>query len=181
MDDPDPTGRHGARCDAGQLREEVDWIHSVSPRAKTFIVLMNQGRAHHPRFDSAYRPENSHVDLFGISPYPCRSELAGCDFSIIARYVAAAEAAGIPRRQIVPTYQTFGGGSWRDDGGGTYQLPSASAMKELLAEWHRWVDSPAFDYAYSWGAQRGDRALENAPELRSLMSIHNARRWSASD
>jgi hypothetical protein len=181
MDDPDPTGRHGTPCAAEQLRDEADWIHSVSPRAKTFMVLMNQGRAQHPRFDSVYRPENSHVDLFGISPYPCRSELAGCDFGIIARYVAAAEAAGVPRRQLVPTYQTFGGGSWRDDGGGTYRLPSTSAMQGLLAEWDRWIARPAFDYAYSWGTQRGDRALENAPELKALMSVHNARRLPASD
>jgi hypothetical protein len=54
-------------------------------------------------------------------------------------------------------------------------------MQGLLAEWDRWIARPAFDYAYSWGTQRGDRALENAPELKALMSVHNARRLPASD
>ena len=177
MDDPDPTGRYARRCTAEHLRAEADWIHSLAPDAKTFIMLMNLDASRSPSFDRSYRPAESHVDLFGISPYPCRSELGGCDFEMIARYIAAAEAAGIPRRQMVPTYQAFGGGFWRDDGGGRYQLPSAKLMQELLTRWDRLLARPVFDYAYSWGVQRDDEALESAPHLRMLMSIHNARRF----
>jgi hypothetical protein len=175
MDDPDPTGRYSPRCAAEHLRAESDWIHAITPNAKTFIALMNLASSRQPRFDGAYRPEETHIDLFGISPYPCRSELGGCDFKMISRYVAAAEAAGIPRAQMVPTYQTFGGGSWRNDTGGRYQLPSALQMQELLAQWDQLLVSPVFDYAYSWGAQRDDEALENAPDLKKLMAIRNAR------
>jgi len=175
MDDPDPTGRYARRCTAEGLRSESDWIHSVTPGARTFVMLMNMGTSRRPAFDGVYRPENSHLDLFGISPYPCRSELGGCDFGMIASYVAAAEAAGIPRTRMVPTYQTFGGGKWRDDGGGRYQLPTVPHAHELLAHWGRLLQTPVFDYAYSWGRQRDDDALENAPELRRLMSIHNTR------
>jgi hypothetical protein len=181
MDDPDPTGRYAPRCAVKHLRAESDWIHAMTPNAKTFVVLMNLGRSRQPLFDRAYRPEETHIDLFGISPYPCRSELGGCDFEMIFRYVAAAEAAGIPRAQMVPTYQTFGGGSWRNDTGGRYQLPSASQMRELLARWDQLLVSPAFDYAYSWGAQRDDEALENAPDLKRLMAIRNARGRAAGD
>ena len=174
MDDPDPTGRYASKCAAEDLRAESDWIHFMAPAARTFVMLMNLGSSQRPAFDVSYRPENSHVDLFGISPYPCRSEGGGCDFGMIASYVVAAEAAGIPRAQMVPTYQTFGGGKWRDDGGGHYQLPTARLAHVLLARWGRLLESPVFDYAYSWGVQRDDEALESAPELRLLMSIHNA-------
>jgi hypothetical protein len=176
MDDPDPTGQYSERCTAEHLREEADWIHSVAPRAQTFVMLMNMGPSRQqPRFDSAYRPEATHIDLFGVSPYPCRSELSGCDFRIIADYVAAAEAGGFPRQRLVPAYQTFGGGLWRDDSGGSYRLPSAELMQELLERWDRLLVHPAFDYAYSWGIQRGDAALENSPELRQMMLFHNSR------
>ena len=173
MDDPDPTGRFAHRCSADDLRTESDWIHSVAPNARTFVMLMNQGPSYRPAYDTSYRPEVTHVDLFGISPYPCRSERAGCDFGMIADYVAAAESAGIPRANMVPTYQTFGGGNWRNDDGGRYRLPTVRLARKLLAHWGRLLKHPVFDYAYSWGVQRDDQALENAPALRMLMAIHN--------
>jgi serralysin len=30
-----------------------------------------------------------------------------------------------------------------------------------------------FDFAYSWGSQRGDLALESSPDLQMVFSIHN--------
>jgi hypothetical protein len=137
-------------------------------------MLMNLGPSHRPVYDTSYRPEVTHVDLFGISPYPCRSERAGCDFRMIADYVAAAQSAGIPRARMVPTYQTFGGGSWRNDDGGRYRLPTPRLERKLLTYWGRLLKNPVFDYAYSWGVQRDDQALENAPTLRMLMAVHNA-------
>lgn len=109
MDDPDPrglfeAGRLAPRCTPDNLKAESDWVHSHVPGAKTFIVLMNLSTSKVPSFEHTYNPANSHVDLFGIDPYPCRSELQGCDYGMIDQYVAAANAWGIPFRQMVPVY-----------------------------------------------------------------------------
>ena len=172
MDDPDP--RIGlAQCKPASLRAEADWIHDHVPGALTFIIVMNLSAAGTPSFQDTYNPTNSHVDLYGIDPYPCRSELNGCSDTMIERYVAAAQAWGIPRARIVPVYQTFGGGSWSDGDGGEYTLPTAAQSRAMLARWRALIPAPLFDYAYSWGVQRGDHALEDAPDLRDVFSEHN--------
>jgi hypothetical protein len=73
----------------------------------------------------------------------------------------------------VPVYQTFGGGAWMDDGGGKYVLPSVDQMNEILARWGRLVPAPVFDFAYSWGSQRNDMALESSPNLQAILPLHN--------
>jgi len=172
MDDPDP--RMGvARCRPSSLRAEADWIHDHVLGALTFIVLMNLSAAGTPSFQGSYNPSNSHVDLYGIDPYPCRSELNGCSDTMIERYVAAAEAWGIPRARMVPVYQTFGGGSWSDGDGGEYRLPTAAQSLAILAQWRALIPAPLFDYAYSWGVQRGDHALEDSTDFRDVFSKHN--------
>jgi hypothetical protein len=173
MDDPDPGWKDGRQCPAANLKAEADWIRSHAPNAKTFIMLMNLGPSYAPSFVGSYNPENTHVDLFGLSPYPCRTELKGCDYDMIGRFVTAAVAAGIPLDRIVPTYQTFGGEGWIDDQGGNYSLPSSSHETEMLARWGALIATPVFDCAYSWGSQRGDRALENSEELRTVIAEHN--------
>ena len=137
---------------------------------------MNLGRSSHPSYLHGYTSQNSHIDLFGIAPYPCRVEMAHCDIRMVDAYVSAVEAAGILREQIVPVYQAFGGGSWKDDTGGMYALPSPADAEQILARWHKLLPGPVFDMAYSWGSQRGDVALENAPEgLREAFARHNRR------
>ena len=173
MDDPDPTDRYFRRCAADSLKAESDWIHASAPAARTFIVLMNIGSAKTPSFAGSYNPTNSHVDLFGFSPYPCRTELNGCEFDMIDRYVAAAEASGIPRDRMVPVYQAFGGGDWADYRGGRYVLPTVGEEREILARWDALVPKAVFDYAYSWGAQRRDEALHSSFELQRVFSSHN--------
>lgn len=173
MDDPDPLGRYHPPCPAENLKAESDWIHTHAPGAKTFIVLMKMTSSKAPSFAGTYNTENTHVDLYGIDPYPCRTELTHCDYDMIDRYVAAAENWGIPRQRIVPVYQTFGGGGWMDDGGGKYVLPNVDQMKEILTRWGKLVPTPPFDFAYSWGSQRNDAALESSPELQALFSHHN--------
>jgi hypothetical protein len=178
MDDPDPRPAApavdpGHACPAANLRAEADWIHSHVPGARTVIVIMNLGDSAHPFFGNSYEPEQSHVDLFGLAAYPCRTDLNGCDNGIIDRYVAAALEAGIPRNRIVPIYQTFGGGDWHTDTGGHYTLPTVRQASDILSRWHQLVPDPVMDMAYSWGAQKGDAALETAPELRSLFVLHN--------
>jgi hypothetical protein len=173
MDDPDPTGWYSVRCAAADLKANADWIHANMPGAMTFILLMNMGSSAAPSFPDAYKPANSHIDLFGFSPYPCRTELNRCDFNMIDRYVAAAEASGIPRSKMVPVYQAFGGGDWSDGGGGRYVLPTVGQEREILARWDALVPTAAFDYTYSWGSQRGDAALDSSLELQTVFSSHN--------
>lgn len=173
MDDPDP--RVGvAQCKPAGLRAEADWIHAHVPGALSFIVLMNLASPATPSYQDTYDPYNSHVDLYGIDPYPCRSELGGgCSPTMIARYVAAAEAWGIARERLIPVYQAFGGGSWRDGDSGEYSLPNPAEVQAMLAQWQALIPTPVFDFAYSWGVQRGDRALENSVDLQAIFLAHN--------
>lgn len=173
MDDPDPTGQHFSLCTADNLKVESDWIHANVPGAKTFILLMTMTSSRTPSFRDTYNPANSHVDLYGIDPYPCRTELNGCDYHQIDRYVAAAESAGVPRDNMVPVYQTFGGGYWIDDGGGRYILPTANQLQQIMARWDALIPAPVFDFAYSWGSQKGDSALAGSLELQAVFLRRN--------
>ena len=178
MDDPDPRGllelvNPAVRCTPGNLKAESDWIHSHVPGARTFIVLMNMSTSKTPSFENTYNPVNSHVDLFGIDPYPCRTELHGCDYDVIDRYIAAAESWGIPRSRMVPIYQSFGGGDWVDDYGDPYLLPTAEQATQTINRWRTYISAPVFDMVYSWGSQRADVALENALTLQKVFSAHN--------
>ena len=181
MDDPDPRLRptlKGFRrpCPQEHLTAESDWIHAHMPGARTFIVMMNLATPGNPSFSGGYDLRRLHVDLVGVDPYPCRSELKTCDLDMIDRYVAAAEAEGLPARRIVPVYQSFGGGQWLDGNGGVYAAPSRQQEEQILARWRKQVPHPAFDYAYSWGSQKQDRAIENSSDLRAVFAHHNADR-----
>src|SRR5260221_1513856 len=176
-DDPDPrsgnvAGLRANTCRAQDLKAEADWIHANVPGALTFIVLMNLSSSSAPSFENTYNPINSHVDLFGIDPYPCRTELDGCDFDMIDRYVAAAEAWGVPRATMIPVFQAFGYGKWRDGRSGQYALPDARQMRQILARWRTLLPNPVFDITYSWGSENGDTALERAPNLHAITSAH---------
>jgi hypothetical protein len=173
MDDPDPTGKYRTPCTAENLAAESDWIHANVPGAKTFIILMVMSSSKTPSFRGTYNPTNSHVDLFGIDPYPCRTELKGCDYDMIDRFVAAAESSGVSRDSMVPVYQAFGGGNWFDDGGGRYTLPTDSQLQKILAHWEALLPTTAFDVVYSWGSQNGHVALESSPDLQAVFLRHN--------
>lgn len=170
IDDPAP-----ATCPRANLKSESAYIHDHIPGARTFILEQNLSASTHPSYAGGYNPANTGVDLFGIDPYPCRTELRGCDPDMIARFVAAAEQFGIPASSIVPVFQAFGGGTWVDDGGGRYQMPTADQLTSILAQWAKLIPAPVFDFAYSWGSQRGDTALANGPAgPRSALAGHNA-------
>src|SRR5207249_3384244 len=113
------------------------------------------------------------IDLYGLDPYPCRTELTSCDYSMITKAVSAATTSGIPLANLVPVFQAFGGGSWIDDSGGSYRLPTATEENQILATWAAVVPSPVVDYAYSWGSQNGDTALESSTELQQVFAVHN--------
>ena len=172
-DEPDPTGQYGTLVTAANLKAESDYIHANVPGAKTFITMMNMGSSENPSFANTYTPANTHIDLFGIDPYPVRSDASTIDYNMIDKAVAAAEASGIPAADIVPVFQTFGGGNWIDDSGGHYVMPTAAQEQQMLAHWAALTPNPAFDYAYAWGSQNGDQSLESSQALQSVFLQHN--------
>ncbi len=165
MDEPLPW-----RCPAANLLAENNWIHAHVPGAKTFAILENLGPQITPTYAGTYTPGDSGLDLVGIDPYPVRSGVSSPDFGEISRYVRAAEAHGWPRTSIVPVYQTFGGGGYSN-----WVLPSAVQERRMLAAWAAVIPAPKFDYAYSWGPQRGDRALSQSRPLRAVFKAKNAK------
>ena len=64
-------------------------------------------------------------------------------------------------------------GTWSDDGGGYYLLPTPSEEQQILATWAALVPTPVFDYAYSWGTQNSDQALESSTDLQAVFAAHN--------
>ncbi|RWQ67253.1 calcium-binding protein [Mesorhizobium sp.] len=173
VDEPDPTGQYHTQVDAEDLKAESDWIHSRMPEAKTFITAMNMGSAAEPDFSNTYNYDNTHIDLFGIDPYPVRTGTDTVDYDMIDRTVAAAVESGIPTSQIVPVYQTFGGGNYMTDTDGKYVMPTADQLETMMDHWGKLVPNPAFDFAYAWGSQEGDTALESSPELQAVFREHN--------
>jgi hypothetical protein len=134
------------------------------------------GDSESPAFSEDLAPSRTHIDL-GVAPYPCRARSRSCDLDMMGRFVVAAEAAGIPRANIAPTYQTFGGSRWRpSDGAGDRRLPDAAEMEAMLDTWNGQVQTPEMDFAYSRGAQRDDKALERAKELQQVLLRHNQKR-----
>ncbi|MER8699544.1 calcium-binding protein [Mesorhizobium sp. M1273] len=173
VDEPDPTGRWGTYATAENLKAESDWIHEHFPGAKTFVTMMNMGSPTNPDFTNTYNPANTHIDYFGIDPYPVRTGTDTVDYDMIDRAVAAAVKSGIPISNIVPVYQAFGGGNWETSDGGRQVMPTAEQMQIMIDHWAKLVPSPAFDYTYKWGTQNGDTALESSPELQAVFREHN--------
>jgi hypothetical protein len=152
---------------AANLKAESDWIHAHVPGAKTFMVEQNLSDNLTPQF--VYTPANTDIDLFGLDPYPVQTNVPNnLDYNIIPLAVSAAEAAGIPQKDIVPVYQAFGGGQYT-----TYITPTAAQEKQILSTWGSVVPTPAFDYAYSWGTQSGDTAISTDPALEAVFAAHN--------
>ncbi|MER8423283.1 calcium-binding protein [Mesorhizobium sp. M1403] len=172
VDEPDPTGQWGTYASAANLKAESDWIHEHFPGAKTYITMMSLGTSANPDFRGTYNPANTGIDYYGIDVYPVRTD-GPVDYNMIDKFVAAAQASGIPTSQIVPGYQAFGGGEYNTDMGGKYVVPTAAQMETMMEHWAKLVPSPAFDYAYAWGSQRGDTALESSPELQAVFRDHN--------
>lgn len=172
-DEPDITGKWSKLVTPANLMAEADYIHANVPGAKVFVTLMNMGSSAKPSYANTFNQANTHVDLFGISAYPIRSEVTTFDYAMVDKSVAAAIASGITPDRVVPTYQTFGGGNWVDDSGGKYVLPTASQLQTMFDRWAVACPNPVFDYAYAWGAQNGDVALGTATDLQAVCLKHN--------
>ena len=114
-----------------------------------------------------YTPANTHIDLFGLDPYPVQTNVSNdYDLNIVNLAVKEAEAIGIPQKDLVPVYQAFGGVA-------SYILPTATQEGQILSRWGSLLANPAFDYAYSWGVQLKDTALSDDSALQKVFAAHN--------
>ncbi|GAA0248213.1 hypothetical protein GCM10009527_050950 [Actinomadura nitritigenes] len=171
-DEPNPDQCPGI---AGELRRRADIVHRYAPGQKAFASLTDWPMA-------PLKPSETHLDLIGLDPYPCRLGRGGCDLGAIDTMVGQATRAGFTRRMIVPVFQTFGQSC--SGGEKNWRLPAAGEMKAILTRWDRLVPRPAFDISYSWGRQDAWAcpALADAdgrdgnPDLQSVMRAHNLRR-----
>lgn len=160
---------------AGKIRQRADIVHRYAPGQRAFASLTDWPMR-------PLKPSETHLDLIGLDPYPCRADAPRCDLGAIDAMVAQAAGAGFPRRMIVPVFQTFGQSC--NDGERNWRLPSERQLRAVLGRWERLVPRPAFDISYSWGRQDawacpalsdadGGRGL---PDLQSVMKAHNTRR-----
>ncbi|MFB4309801.1 hypothetical protein [Actinomadura sp. GTD37] len=177
-DEPNPDECPGI---AGKIRQRADIVHRYAPGQKAFASLTDWPMR-------PLRPSETHLDLIGLDPYPCRTdtdtgrERKACALDAIDTMVGQAARAGFPRRMIVPVFQTFGQSC--NDGEHNWRLPDERQLRSILGRWERLVPRPAFDIAYTWGRQDawacpalsdadGGRGL---PDLQSVMKAHNTRR-----
>jgi len=176
---------HPALCpDAPQrLAERTALIHSLDPRGRTFVVVLNSSTA-----PTEFAQLKDAADYIGIDPYPCnvKNELTGCTYAALRERIDQALKAGIPSTRIVPIFQTFGQvcTSTARKYSPYYRLPTVAETEAMLAIWDEKVpvkDRP-FDMAYSWGKQPtlACPTLQMAdggahPDLRSLYKNYFAR------
>lgn len=176
---------HPALCpDAPQrLAERTALIHSLDPRGRTFVVVLNSSTA-----PTEFAQLKDAADYIGIDPYPCnvKNELTGCTYAALRERIDQALKAGIPSTRIVPVFQTFGQvcTSAARKYSPYYRLPTVAETEAMLAIWDEKVpvkDRP-FDMAYSWGKQPtlACPTLQMAdgsshPDLRSLYKNYFAR------
>ncbi|WP_206073382.1 hypothetical protein [Mesorhizobium wenxiniae] len=182
-DEPDITGRYKPRTDPAHLMAESDYIHETCPGAKTFVTLMDMGPYEASTFANTYNYANTHIDLFGIDPYPVRLLDNGTtiyDINFIDRMVKAALDSGIELERIVPVFQAFGGGNWSvytAGQRGKYKFPTAAQTKEMFERWAKLVPNPEMDFAYIWMVKEGHMSLGGTSaaelEIRELYRLHN--------
>ncbi len=184
-DEPHPSICPTAVSD---IAARADYIHTHTNQM-AFIVALDSSNlcGDHPGCE--YRelaPSHTHVDLIGLDPYPCHLDAGGapapCDLGVIADKVGTAIRSGIPRRAIVPTFQTFGQAGRTDGKAPYYRLPTPGELTAMLHAWSLVVPAPAMDYSYTFGVQctrsscPAPQALENQPALARVMKRHNDQR-----
>ena len=183
-DEPHPSVCPDA---ASALMFRSDYIHTHAPGQKTYITILD-GSNMCPEGEGceyrAFRPEITHLDLFGLDPYPCHFDSAGqpvtCDTSKISQRVQSAIANGIPVSAIVPVFEAFGQEGRLDGKTIYYRTPTTTEFQEMLNLWKSLVPNPVFDFAYTWGIQctastcPAPQSLKNHPELQLLIKQHNS-------
>ncbi|MGI5169611.1 glycoside hydrolase family 16 protein [Spirillospora sp. CA-253888] len=168
-DEPNPQECPGI---VGEIRKRADIVHRHAPGQKAFASLTDWSM-------EPLRVADTHLDLIGLDPYPCRTGAEECDLKAIDRMVAQAERAGFSRRTMVPVFQTFGQSC--STGDKNWRLPTAAQLQAILDRWKSLLPSPALDISYSWGRQKewacptlADADGGDHPDLQSVMRKHNA-------
>jgi len=150
-DEPHPT----VCPDAPQrLMERTALIHSLDPRGRTFVVILNSSNG-----PAEFAQLKDAADYIGVDPHPCnvRNELTGCNYNALRQRIDQALGAGIPGTRIVPVFQTFGQVCTSSERkyAPYYRMPTVAETEIMLAIWDEKVPvkQRPFDMAYSWGKQ----------------------------
>ena len=149
-DDALPT--YGGHCPhvATQVTQRNRLVHQLAPGAFTYEVVTEPGNF--AAFAHA-------TDVMGADPYPCLRGRA-CDWSEIPAYIAALNAAHVPRYWAL--LQAFGYGKWR--------APTAAELARMIGQWahSRWQGEQTFSWSYlSW-------SLKSHPDLLAVLKSLNA-------
>ena len=149
-DDALPT--YGGHCPhvATQVTQRNRLVHQLAPGAFTYEVVTEPGNF--AAFAHA-------TDVMGADPYPCLRGRA-CDWSEIPAYIAALNAAHVPRYWAL--LQAFGYGKWR--------APTAAELARMIGQWahSRWQGEQTFSWNYlGW-------SLKSHPDLLAVLKSLNA-------
>ena len=148
----DALPAYGGHCPdvVAQITQRSRLVHQLAPGAFTYEVVTEPGNF--AAFAHA-------TDVMGADPYPC---LRGrpCNWGEIPGYIAALEAAHVPRYWA--SLQAFGGGKWR--------TPTAAELARMIGQWEhsRWQGEQTFAWNYQgW-------SLASHPGLLAVLKSLNA-------
>jgi hypothetical protein len=149
-DDALPT--YGGHCPdvATQVTQRSRLVHQLAPGAFTYEVVTEPGNF--AAFAHA-------TDVMGADPYPCLRGHA-CDWAKIPEYIAALNAAHVPRYWGL--LQAFGYGKLR--------APTVAELARMIGQWahSRWQGEQTFSWSYlSW-------SLKSHPDLLAVLKSLNA-------
>jgi len=143
---------YGGHCPdvVAQITQRSRLVHRLVPDAFTYEVVTEPGNF--AAFAHA-------TDVMGADPYPC---LRGrpCDWGEIPAYIAALNAAHVPRYWA--SLQAFGYGKWR--------TPTAAELARMIGQWEhsRWQGEQTFAWSYQgW-------SLASHPGLLAVLKSLNA-------
>ena len=139
----DALPAYGGHCPrvAAQVAARSRLVRGRAPGAFTYEVVTE------PDNFAAFARA---TDVLGADPYPCMTG-RGCDWSQIPRYVAALDAAGVPRYWGV--LQAFGYRTWRP--------PTPGELARMIAQWQRsrWQGEQVFAWTYEGWSLAGHPGL----------------------
>ena len=137
-----------------QHKARSDLVKSLDPGRFTMIVL----DSNNPDSTSTYVAWRATSDYQGLDPYPCRPGKP-CDFAMIDRHVAAADAAGLRYWAVV---QAFEDNNWR--------WPTPDEETTMLRHWaaSHWEGYAAF--AWQWAGS----TLDDQPGLVRALATFNS-------
>jgi hypothetical protein len=142
---PDAPAQHKARSAL---------VKSLDPGRFTMIVL----DSNNPDSTSTYAAWRGTSDYQGLDPYLCRPDRP-CDFAMIDRHIAAADAAGLRYWAVV---QAFADNHWR--------WPTPDEESAMLQHWagSHWEGYAAF--AWQWAGH----TLDSQPGLVRALATFNS-------